>query len=73
MYLRPASPSLLRVIKNIVRVLRAVGRAVWGFISLIRDGESDLRETYPDHYQPTGEQAAAQGSLFASMSGVGHP
>jgi hypothetical protein len=58
--------------KNIARVLRAVGSAVWGFITLIRDGESDLRETYPDH-QPTGEQAAVQGSLFASMTGVGHP
>ncbi len=73
MYLRPPCPPLESVFKNIVGVLRAVGRAVWGFISLIRDGESDLRETYPDHYQPTGEQAAAQGSLFASMSGVGHP
>ena len=59
--------------KKIVRVLRAVGGAVWGFISLIREGESDLRETYPDHDKPTGEQAAAQGSLFASMSGVRHP
>ena len=61
------------MIKNIVRVLRAVGGALWGFITLIRDGESDLRETYPDHYQPTGEQAAVQGSVFASMSGAGHP
>jgi hypothetical protein len=61
------------VIKNLVRLLRAVGCAIWGFISLIRDGESDLRETYPEHYQPTGEQVAAQGSMFASMSGVGHP
>ena len=61
------------MIKNIARVLRAIGGAVWGFISLIRHGESDLRETYPDHYKPTGEQAAVQGSIFASMSGVGHP
>ena len=73
MYLRPRCPPLQRVIKNIARALRAIGRAIWGFISLIRDGESDLRETYPNHYQPTGEQAAVQGSVFASMSGVGHP
>ena len=56
-----------------VRLLGAIGGAIWGFITLIRDGESDLRETYPDHYQPTAEQAAVQGSLFAGMGGVGHP
>jgi hypothetical protein len=58
--------------KIIVRLLSTVGRGIWRFITLIRDGESDLCETYPDHYKPSGEQAAVQGSLFASMTGVGH-
>ena len=59
--------------KIFVRMLKAVGRAVWGFVLLIHDGESDLRETYPDQYKPSGQQVATQASLFASMSGVGHP
>jgi hypothetical protein len=46
---------------------------VWRLVSLIHDGEDDLQGTYPDLRKPTGEEAAAQGSAFASMMGVGHP
>lgn len=39
-------------------------------IRLIREGESDIRETYPDHYKPTGEQVATQASV--TMGFIGH-
>ncbi len=51
--------------------LKAVGRGVARLIALIRDGESDIRETYPEHYHPTGEQTATQASVTMSFTGLG--
>jgi hypothetical protein len=53
-----------------LNVLRTIGRAITWPIRLIREGESDIRETYPDHYKPTGEQVATQASV--TMGFIGH-
>ena len=52
-------------------VLRILGRAVAYSVWLLRDSESDVADLYPEN-QNHGEGAAAHGSAFASMSGVGH-
>ena len=50
-----------------------IGRSIAGLISLIRDGEQDLRDTYPErHAAPTGEQAATQASVTMNLSGLGN-
>ena len=54
--------------ERIRRVIRVVKQGIW----LIRDSESDVADLYPEN-QAHGENAATQGSVFASMSGVGHP
>jgi hypothetical protein len=56
-----------------LRLVRALALAVWRLVSLVHDGEADIRETYPDQDKPTGERAAVTGSLFSGMNGVGHP
>ena len=58
--------------KHVLLVLRAVGRAVCYGVWLLRDSESDVADLYPEN-QTRGEGAATRGSVFASMSGVGHP
>jgi hypothetical protein len=54
------------------RVIRAVGRVAKQGLWLIRDSESDVADLYPEN-QAHGENAATHGSVFTSMSGVGHP
>jgi len=58
--------------ERIRRVVRAVAGTVRQAVWLIRDSESDVADLYPEH-QARGENAATQGSAFASMMGVGHP
>jgi hypothetical protein len=60
-------------VKRLFYPFLLVGRGIRSLVLLIRDSEDDLRGTYPDLPKPTGEEAAAQGSTFASTMGVGHP
>lgn len=59
------------VIVAIGHGLRAVGRAVGRVFTLFRD-DTLLAETYPEHYRPTGEQSATQGSVTMSLTSLGH-
>ncbi len=56
--------------KGLLKVLRMIGRGVMWPIRLVREGESDIQGTYPDHYKPTGEQVATQASV--TMGFIGH-
>jgi hypothetical protein len=60
-------------VKKVLFPILLLGRAVRNFVRLIRDGEDDVRGTYPDQHKTTGEEAAVQGSAFTSTMGVGHP
>lgn len=51
-------------------VLKAIWSAITWPIRLVREGESDVQETYPDHYKPTGPEAATQASV--TMGFIGH-
>jgi hypothetical protein len=59
-------------VKAILRVLLAIVLAPVRLIRLIRDGEQDVRETYPDHRTTTGAEAATQGSMTLNITGLGH-
>ncbi len=54
-----------------LNALRAFGRGTRHLFALVRD-DSDLRETYPEHYRPTGAEAATQGSVVMSLTGLGN-
>ncbi len=56
-----------RVLNFFVAIFHGIG---W-VVGLIRDGESDVAETYPDRPGPTGEQSATQGSVTMSLTGLG--
>lgn len=43
-------------------------RRVWDFI---QDNDNDLEGTYPDHYKPTGPEAALQGSVTSGLMNPG--
>ncbi len=55
----------------VVRVLKTIWNAITWPIRLIRESESDLQETYPDHYKPTGPESATQGSVTSGFIGGG--
>lgn len=50
--------------------LQAVGRAVSRVWALFSDDKL-LEDTYPEHYRPTGEQSATQGSVTMSLTSLG--
>jgi len=50
------------------RKLWALMRRVWDFI---QDNDNDLQGTYPDHFKPTGSEAALQGSVTTGLMGSG--
>lgn len=58
--------------ERILMVPRAIFGAIKTLVWLLRDSESDVADLYPQN-QARGDQAATRGSLFASMTGVGHP
>jgi len=50
-----------------------IGRGIAGLVSLIRDGEQDMRDTYPEHNTArSGEQTATQASVSMNLSGLGN-
>ena len=54
---------------QVVSLLGVIFRVVARPFLLIRDGQSDLDGTYPEHVRGTGQQAAVVGSMFVTMSG----
>ena len=56
---------------RIVAVARTIGRAFYYPIRLVREGDSDLQETYPEHYKPTGPESATQASVVMGLIGPG--
>lgn len=56
---------------RLLGALKKFGRGVRHLVALVRD-DSDLRETYPEHYRPTGAEAATQGSVVMSLTGIGN-
>lgn len=49
-------------------------KSLWTrLMHLIRGTDSDLEGTYPEHYQPTGEESATHGSVNAGFLGGGGP
>ena len=57
--------------QSLLNVLKAIGRTISYPIRLIREGESDVQETYPDHYRPTGPESATQASVTSGFIGGG--
>ena len=58
---------------SILGFFRTVGRGFAGLVSLIRDGEQDLRDTYPEHTAArSGEETALQASVTMNLSGLGN-
>ena len=58
------------VITTVGHGLGAIGRAVSRVFALFQD-DTLLEETYPEHYRPTGEQSATQGSVTMSLTSLG--
>lgn len=56
---------------RVLKVLQAVGRAIYYPIRLVREGGSDIEGTYPDHYKPTGPESATQASVTMGLGGPG--
>ena len=53
----------------ILGALRTVGRGLRHLVSLVREGQDDLRGTYPDQPGPSPEQAAT--TMGINMGGFG--
>jgi hypothetical protein len=63
---------MLKVVgRRVVALFASIGRGIGWYVGLIRDGEDDVQGAYPDHRQVSGEQAATQASVTASLMGVG--
>jgi len=58
---------------HVLSFFASIGRGIVGLVRLIRDGEQDMRDTYPDEQTgPTGEQAATQASVTMNLTGLGN-
>jgi hypothetical protein len=59
--------------RTILQFLRTIGRGIAGMVDLIRNGEQDMRDTYPEHdTSQTGAQTATQASVTMNLTGLGN-
>ena len=58
---------------TVLEFFRTIGRGIAGMVDLIRNGEQDMRDTYPEHdASPTGAESATQASVTMNLSGLGN-
>ena len=58
----------------VIDVVRFVGRALRGLLSLVRDNRDDIEGTFPEHTKASQEQRTTQGSMgFMGLDGGAGP
>lgn len=62
---------ILRFLKAILRVLKAIAYPFRRLYDLVHNGQEDIEGVYPESFHPTGVEAARHGAVISGFMGSG--